>query len=182
MTLLVFLATVAPTGYLFVVIPKGFFPQQDSASSTPSRGGAGCLLPGHDGTRQTALTDMIARIPMSTTFGSMIGAGGPNTTMNNGRVFISLKPRDERNAHAEQIIARLRPQLAKVQGAALFMQPAQDLNIGGRLARTQFQYTLKDADFDELNQWAPKMLAKLKTLPALTDVASDQQTRRTRSP
>ena len=91
-------------------------------------------------------------------------------------MFITLKPRDQRTASATQIIDRLRPQLAQVEGAALFLQPAQDINVGGRLTRTLFQYTLQDADLAELNQWAPKIYAKLKTLPELTDVATDQQT------
>jgi multidrug efflux pump subunit AcrB len=96
-------------------------------------------------------------------------------TQNNGRLFISLKPRDERSASASQIINRLRPQLAKVQDAALFLQPAQDINVGGRPTRTLYQYTLQDADVGELNQWSPRIYAKLKTLPELRDVATDQQ-------
>src|SRR5262249_59867707 len=92
-----------------------------------------------------------------------------------GRFFIQLKPRSERKFTASQVIDRLRPQLAKVEGAALFLQPSQDITVGGRISRGQFQYTLEDANLDELNTWAPRMLDKLKTLPELADVSSDQQ-------
>ena len=102
--------------------------------------------------------------------------GGSGRAGNNGRMFITLKPRNERKATAQQIIARLRPQLDKVEGARLFMQAAQDVRLGGRPTRTQFQFTLQDADLAELNEWAPKILAKLQTLPELRDVATDQQT------
>ncbi len=103
------------------------------------------------------------------------GLGG-SRPVNNGFVVIGLKPRDQRSASADQIINRLRPQLAKVPGATLFMQAAQDLNVGGRTSRTQYQYTLQDSDINELNDWAPKLLAQLQKLPMLRDVASDQQT------
>ena len=104
-----------------------------------------------------------------------LGANGTQT-QNNGRFFITLKPRDQRDVTADEVIRRLRPQLAKVEGAVLFLQVAQDINVGGRLSRTQYQYTLQDANLDELNQWSSKIFAKLKTLPELRDVATDQQT------
>jgi HAE1 family hydrophobic/amphiphilic exporter-1 len=104
-----------------------------------------------------------------------IGSGGATSTINNGRFFITLKPKGKRDVSAGQVIARLRPQLEKVEGARLFLQASQDVNVGGRLARTQFQYTLQDANLDELNEWAPKVLEKLKGLPMLRDVATDQQ-------
>jgi HAE1 family hydrophobic/amphiphilic exporter-1 len=91
-------------------------------------------------------------------------------------MFITLKPRDQRSATADEIIARLRPQLGKVEGARLFLQSAQDVNVGGRTSRTQFQYTMQSSDLNELNEWAPKMLVKMQALPGLRDVASDQQT------
>src|SRR5262249_58836135 len=106
--------------------------------------------------------------------GSFFGSGSGNT-LNTARFFIGLKPRDQRSATAMQIINRLRPQLAQVQGTTLFLQPSEDITVGGRIARGQFQYTLQDASLEELNTWAPKMLAKLKTLPELVDVASDLQ-------
>ena len=105
--------------------------------------------------------------------------GGGGTALNTGRMYITLKPRSERDANAQQIIARLRPKLEKVEGARLFMQASQDVRLGGRATRTQFEYTLQDANLDELNEWAPKILAKMQTLPELRDVATDQQTQGT---
>jgi HAE1 family hydrophobic/amphiphilic exporter-1 len=174
-TLCVFLATVVATGYLFVTIPKGFFPQQDTGLIT------GISEAGQDVSfaemmrRQEAIGAIIGKDPAVATYAMAIGAGGSTSTLNNGRFFITLKPKGERDASAGQVIARLRPQLEKVEGARLFMQAAQDVNVGGRLARTQFQYTLQGANLDELSEWAPKILDKLKTLPMLRDVASDQQ-------
>ena len=106
---------------------------------------------------------------------SVAMALGGSGALNNARVFITLKPRDERTATAQQIIARLRPQLAKVEGAALFLQAAQDIRVGGRASRTEFQYTLQDPNFEELNTWSPRLLDKMKGLPELRDVATDQQ-------
>src|SRR5215831_5361795 len=174
-TLCVFLATVAFTVYLFVLIPKGFFPQQDTGLIT------GISEAGQDVSfaemmrRQEALGEVIGKDPAVATYAMALGASGSTSSFNNGRFYITLKPKSERDVSAGQVIARLRPQLAKVEGARLFLQAAQDVNVGGRLARTQFQYTLQDANIDELNEWAPKVLEKLKTLPMLRDVASDQQ-------
>src|SRR5260221_2973241 len=120
--------------------------------------------------RERALADVVAKDPDVATVGMNVGAGGAQT-QNNGRVFITLKQRDQRKASADEVIRRLRPQLDKVEGAALFLQVAQDINVGGRLARTQYQYTLQDANLDELDQWAPKILTRLKTLPEIRDVA-----------
>ena len=105
--------------------------------------------------------------------------GGSGRAGNNGNMFITLKPRSEREASAQQIIARLRPKLEKVEGARLYMQAAQDVRLGGRPTRTQFEFTLQDANLAELNEWAPKILAKMQTLPQLRDVATDQQTQGT---
>src|SRR5258706_1876271 len=105
--------------------------------------------------------------------------GGSARAGNNGNLFITLKPRDERKASAQQIISRLRPQLEKVEGARLYMQAAQDVRLGGRPRRTQFEFTLQDANLGELNEWGPKILAKMRTLPELRDVATDQQTQGT---
>jgi len=102
--------------------------------------------------------------------------GGGGTALNSGRMYITLKPREERNVDAQQIIARLRPKLAKVEGAKLYMQASQDVRLGGRATRTQFEFTLQDANLDELNEWAPKILARMQQLPELRDVATDQQT------
>ncbi len=174
-TFAVFIATLAATGYLFVAIPKGFFPQQDTGLIIGTTEAAQDISFAEMVRRQRVLGDIVSKDPAVATVGMSVGAGGAQT-QNNGRIFITLKPRDQRDVSADEVIRRLRPQLAKVEGAALYMQVAQDINVGGRLSRTQYQYTLQDADLDELNQWAPKILDRLKTLPELRDVASDQQT------
>jgi len=175
-TLCVFLATVVVTGYLFVSIPKGFFPQQDTGLITGTSEAAQDVSFAEMMRRQEALGEIIGKDSAVATYAMALGAGGSSPTINSGRFFITLKPRNERNVSAGEVIARLRPQLEKVEGARLFMQAAQDVNVGGRASRTQFQYTLQDANLDELSQWAPKVLEKLKSLPMLRDVASDQQT------
>jgi hydrophobic/amphiphilic exporter-1 (mainly G- bacteria), HAE1 family len=172
-TLVVFLLTVATTVALYIAIPKGFFPQQDTGiivglSDAPQDVSFEEMV-----RRQHALLDVVARDPGVESYGTIIGGNRP---INNDFVIIGLKPRSERDASADEIINRLRPQLTKISGATLFMQSAQDLNIGGRTSRTQYQYTLQDADIDELNSWAPKLLERLQKLPMLRDVASDQQT------
>src|SRR5262249_12764810 len=101
--------------------------------------------------------------------------GGSGRAGNNGNLFITLKPRNERDVTAQQVIARLRPKMEKVEGARLYMQAAQDVRLGGRPAPTQFEFTLQDANLSELSEWAPKILAKMQTLPELRDVATDQQ-------
>jgi len=172
-TLASFLITVLAAVLLYVGIPKGFFPQQDTGiivglSDAPQDVSFEEMV-----RRQQALIDVVARDPDVQTYGTGIGGSRP---VNNSFLILGLKPRGQRSASADDIINRLRPQIAKVPGATLFLQAAQDLNIGGRLARTQYQYTLQDNNLGELNTWAPKMLAKLQKLPMLRDVASDQQT------
>ncbi|MDB5408690.1 MAG: acriflavin resistance protein [Rhodospirillales bacterium] len=174
-TLVVFLATLVATAYLFVAIPKGFFPQEDTGFIIGTSEAAQDVSFIEMLRRERAIADVVAKDPDVATVGMSVGAGGAQT-QNNGRLLITLKPRDERKASADQVIRRLAPQLAKVEGIALFLQVAQDINVGGRLARTQYQYTLQDADLDELDQWAPKIFAKLKTLPEIRDVATDEQT------
>ena len=172
-TLMVFFATLALSVYLFVIIPKGFFPQQDvgliSATSEASQDISFEAMK----QRQEALGDIVRADPDVATVAMNIGGSG--RAGNNGNMFITLKPRDERTASAQQIITRLRPKLDKIEGARLFMQAAQDVRLGGRPTRTQFEFTLQDANLDELNEWAPKILAKMQTLPELRDVATDQQ-------
>jgi hydrophobe/amphiphile efflux-1 (HAE1) family protein len=172
-TLFVFLATVAASGVLYVVIPKGFFPQQDTGIIVGLSDASQDVSFNEMVRLQHKLTDVIGRDPDIQSWGASIGGSRP---INNGFVVLGLKSRDERSATADQIITRLRPQLAKVPGATLFLQAAQDLNVGGRTSRTQYQYTLQDADLDELNEWAPRLLAALQKLPQLRDAASDQQT------
>ena len=173
-TLLVFLATLALSVFLFVIIPKGFFPQQDTGLITGISEAGQDVSVAEMMRHQEALGAIVRRIRPSLT--SRWPSAAPAMPLNTGRMFITLKPRDQRTATADQVIARLRPQLAKVEGAALFLQAAQDVRVGGRASRTQYQYTMQGSDMDELNQWAPKMLAKMKTLPELRDVATDQQT------
>jgi len=171
-TLAAFLLTLLTAGYLYVEVPKGFFPQQDTGNIAGFTEAAQDVSFAEMSRLQQSVTDVISKDPDIASWGSAIGG---NRTFNTGLVVISLKPRDQRTATADQVIARLRPQLAKVKGIALFMQASQDLNVGGRLARTQYQYSLQDADIDELKVWAPRIADKLKTLPQLRDVATDQQ-------
>ena len=174
-TLVVFLMTVALSGYLFYVIPKGFFPIQDTGLIIGTSEAAQDISFAEMSRKQLELGRIVESDPAVASVGMLIGSTG-NQTQNNGRMYITLKPLGERTASATQIIQRLEPRLARVEGAALFLQPAQDIRVGGRPSRSLFQYTLQDADLNELNQWAPKILAKIKTLPQLTGVASDQQT------
>jgi multidrug efflux pump subunit AcrB len=172
-TFLVFLATLALSVYLFWIIPKGFFPQQDMDLITGQPEASQDISFADMVRHQQSLGDIarkdpdVAHVAMST---------GGSRALNSGRMFITLKASEERHATADQIIARLQVQLSKVQGAKLFLQAAQDFNVGGRASRTQYQFTLQSSDINELNTWAPKLMAKMKTLPELRDVASDQQT------
>ena len=172
-TLLTFIITVAATVMLYIYIPKGFFPQQDTGIISGLTDAPQDISFNEMVRRQHLVTDVISKDPDIASYGTGIGGNRP---INNGFVIIGLKPRDQRKSDADQIITRLRPQLAKVPGIQLFVQAAQDLNVGGRTSRTQYQYTLQDSDISELNEWAPKMLAALQKLPTLRDVASDQQT------
>ncbi|MGD0025635.1 MAG: efflux RND transporter permease subunit, partial [Xanthobacteraceae bacterium] len=173
-TLLVFLATVGTTAVLFVLIPKGFFPTQDIGMIMGISEAGQDVSPEKMKQIHLRLSAVIARDPDVADFGIFFGPSYGNT-QNTGRVIIGLKPRDDRTATASQIIDRLRPQLAKVPGVKVFLQPAQDITVGGRIARGQYQYVLQDPDLHELNTWAPRLFAKLKTLPQLADVASDAQ-------
>ncbi len=174
-TLGVMLATVAATGALFVVIPKGFFPQQDTGLIVGISEAAQDVSPDGMKQRQQAILDIAARDPAVASAVGYIGPGGPTVTENDGRVFITLKPEGQRNVTADQVIARLTAALHEVQGMTLYMQAAQDITIGARLSKTQYQFTLVDINQDELNFYAPKLLAKLEDLPELTAVASDQE-------
>jgi hydrophobe/amphiphile efflux-1 (HAE1) family protein len=173
-TLLVFLATVAATGIMFVMIPKGFFPVQDTGMIMGISEGSQDISADKMQTIQRELSDVIAKDPDVSDFGSFFGPSYGNT-QNTGRFIIGLKLRDDRDASASQIVDRLRPKLAQIPGARLFLQPSQDITVGGRIARGQFQYVLQDPNLQELNTWAPRLMAKLKTLPQLADVASDAE-------
>ncbi len=173
-TLMIFFATLGLSVYLFVVIPKGFFPQQDNGLITGTSETSQDISFAAMQSRQEALGNIVMQDPAVASVAMAIGGNG--RAGNNGNLFITLKPRDERDATAQQIIARLRPKMEKVEGARLYMQAAQDVRLGGRPTRTQFEFTLQDADLGDLNLWAPKILAKMATLPELRDVATDQQT------
>ena len=174
MTLMVMFATVALTGYLYVIIPKGFFPQQDTGLILGFSEAAQDISYQAMTQRQQAVIDTVLQDPAVASVGTGIGAGGGNYTTNTGRMFIQLKPKSERDASADQVILRLQERLAHIQGIALYMQAAQDITIGGRLNKTQYQYTLADSDPGELSRWAPLFLEKIRALPGLTGVTTDQ--------
>jgi HAE1 family hydrophobic/amphiphilic exporter-1 len=176
-TLLIFFATLGLSVYLFVIIPKGFFPQQDNGLITATSEASQDISFQAMKDRQEALAKIVMADPDVASVAMAIGGSG--RAGNNGNLFITLKPRNARAATAQQIIGRLRPQLDKVEGARLYMQAAQDVRLGGRPTRTQFEFTLQDANLAELNEWAPKILEKMQTLSALRDVATDQQTKGT---
>ncbi len=175
-TLMSFVATVALTIILYIVIPKGFFPQQDTGIIVGLSDAPQDISFNEMVRRQHMVADVLARDPDVASYGAFIGGNRP---VNTGFLILGLKPRNERKASADQIIARLRPKLAQVPGATAFLQATQDISVGGRTTRTQYQYTLQDADIHELNDWAPRLLAQLQKLPQLRDVASDQQTNST---
>jgi hydrophobe/amphiphile efflux-1 (HAE1) family protein len=172
-TLMTMFGTIALTGYLYVLIPKGFFPQQDTGLIIGLSEAAQDISFQAMAERQQALLNAIIRDPAVASIGAAVGAGGGNTTVNNGRVYIALKPQNQRGS-MDQVLARLRTNLAKIQGITLYMQPAQDITIGGRLSKTQYQYTLDDADPGELNHWAALFLDRIKAIPGIADVATDQ--------
>jgi len=174
-TLMVMISTVALTGVLFVEIPKGFFPQQDTGLIVGIAEGAQNISPQAMKDRMRAILAVVTKDPAVAAANAYIGPGGPTVTENDGRVFITLKPLGQRTVTADQVIARLNKALQPVWGITLYMQAAQDITIGARLSKTQYQYTLVGVDNDELDHWAPILLKKLQTLPQLTDVASDQQ-------
>jgi HAE1 family hydrophobic/amphiphilic exporter-1 len=174
-TLMVMLGTIVLTGYLYVVIPKGFFPQQDTGMITGITEASEDISFPAMAERQQAVANTVLQDPAVASVGSNIGPGGPTATLNNGRMFIALKPKGERNASADEVINRLRPKLAQLQGITLYMQAAQDITIGGRVSRTQYQYTLTDPNPGELNQWSARFLERLRTIPGIADIASDQQ-------
>ncbi|MCW2238846.1 multidrug efflux RND transporter permease subunit [Azospirillum canadense] len=177
-TLLFFAATVGLTGWLFVTIPKGFFPQQDTGLIIGQTQGPQDVSFAAMSRMQEQVGAIIGKDPDVATWVGTVGAVG-GLPGNMGRFFITLKPRGQRKASADAIINRLRPQVAQVRGVRLYLQAAQDINIGGRASNAQYQYTLQDANLDELNSWAPKVLARLGTLPELRDLSSDQQTNAT---
>jgi multidrug efflux pump len=175
LTLLVAVATLMFTVFLYIVIAKGFFPTQDTGviqaiSQAPPATSASAMAQ-----RQQQLAKVILEDPAVESMSSFIGADGTNTTTNSGRLSITLKPLAQRHASATQIIRRLQPRLQQVQGIALFMEPVQNITVDDRVSRTQYQYTLEDPDINELNDWTGRFVARLKQLPQLVNVATDQQ-------
>jgi len=173
-TLLVTFGTLVLTLVMYVVVPKGFFPVQDTGvilgiSEAPDDISFDAMAK-----RQQELAKVILQDKDVDSLSSFIGVDGTNVTPNSGRIQINLKPRDERSDDASAIIRRLQPALAKINGITLYMQPVQDLTVEDRVSRTQFQYSIEDADAQELAQWTPKLLEKLRQRPELRDVATDQ--------
>jgi multidrug efflux pump len=174
-TLLVALATLGLTFLMFMKVPKGFFPIQDTGVIQGISEAEQTISFPAMAQRQQALAAVILNDPAVESLSSFIGIDGTNTTMNNGRIQINLKPLDVRKVGATEIIRRLQPQLARVAGITLYMQPVQDLTVEDRVSRTQFQYTMEDPNAAELNTYVPQMVAALQKQPELRDVASDQQ-------
>jgi multidrug efflux pump len=174
-TLLVALATLVLTVFLYIIIPKGFFPVQDTgviqaiSQAAPTIGSKSMAI------KQKELTKVILEDPAVQSVSSFIGADGTNTTINSGRMSINLKPLSQRNLSASDIIRRLQTKLNDVQGIELYMQPVQNITVDDRVSRTQYQYTLEDPDQNELNEWTARFVDKLKQLPQIEDVATDQQ-------
>jgi multidrug efflux pump len=175
LTLLVAVGTLALTTYLYIIVPKGFFPIQDTGvilgiSQAPETISFIAM-----GKKQQELSRVIMQDPAVENLTSFIGADGQNTTMNSGRIQITLRPLEERKVSALEVIRRLQQSLAQVSGITLFMQPVQDLTVEDRISRTQYQYSLDAPDKAILDLWIPRLVEKLKEIPELRDVASDQQ-------
>jgi multidrug efflux pump len=174
-TLIVAVVTFAITALLYIFIPKGFFPLQDTGvilgiSEAPQSVSFEAM-----GERQRALARTLLDDPAVESLSSFIGIDGTNATLNSGRILVNLKPLEQRDGSAIDVIRRLQPRLAQVEGITLYMQPVQDLSIEDRVSRTQYQYTLEDADPRELSEWSAKLVDRLRAAPVLRDVASDQQ-------
>ncbi|HSU89703.1 MAG TPA: efflux RND transporter permease subunit, partial [Terriglobia bacterium] len=172
LTLAVTIATACLSVYLYILVPKGFFPQQDTGRISGSVQAAQDISFTAMKGKMTQFVNIVMQDPAVNT---IVGFAGGNTTYNTGRMFITLKPLSERRITADQVIARLRSKLAVVPGATLYMQSAQDLTVGGRMGQAQYQYTLQGEDLAEMNAWAPRLLQKLRSLPQLRDVNTDQQ-------
>jgi len=175
-TLFVAVGTLVFTILLYIIVPKGFFPVQDTGVIQGITDAAQNISFTAMAERQQALAQVILKDPAVESLSSFIGVDGINATLNSGRILINLKPLEERKISASDVIRRLQPGLAQVEGITLNMQPVQDLTVEDRVSRTQYQYTLEDANADELNQWTTALVAKMQTLPQLRDVATDQQT------
>ncbi|MGY4175941.1 hydrophobe/amphiphile efflux-1 (HAE1) family protein [Bradyrhizobium sp. USDA 4518] len=174
LTMAVMLASVGVTGVLFAGIPKGFFPQQDTGMIAGITEASADVSPSQMAELQRHVIDIIAKDPSVANATGYIGPGGPTVTENNGRLFVLLKPRAQRQYSSDQVIRQLDAKLQTQKGIQVFMQSTQDINLASRLSKTQYQFTLTDVNQDELNSWSDKLFNKLKTLPELADVATDQ--------
>lgn len=174
-TLLVAVATFVLTVVLYIVIPKGFFPEQDTGVIQGISEASQNISFKAMAEKQQKLVDVILENPNVVSLSSYIGVDGDNTTLNSGRILINLKPHDARSATASQVIAELQPELAKVMGIHLYMQPIQDLSIEDKVSRTQYQFTLNSPDEDLLREWTPRLITALNNQPELVDVTSDLQ-------
>jgi multidrug efflux pump len=174
-TLMVAAATLVLTIVLYILVPKGFFPVQDTGLIQGISEAAQTASFDEMSSRQQALAAVILKDPAVDSLSSFIGVDGTNTTLNSGRFLINLKPIEDRKTSASDIIRRLQPNVSKVGGVALYMQPVQDLTVEDRTSRTQYQYTLEDPDANELDQWTRRFVNRLKQIPELQDVATDQQ-------
>ena len=177
LTLLVAASTLVFTIWLYVIVPKGFFPVQDTGVIQGISEASQRISFPAMADKQQELARVILKDPAVTSLSSFIGVDGSNTTLNSGRIQINLKPLDQRRVSASEVMRRLQPELARIEDITLWMQPVQDLTVEDRASRTQYQYTLEDADAAELNLWTTRLVDKLKALPQLQDVATDQQTR-----
>jgi multidrug efflux pump len=175
-TLLVAVATLGLTVWLYIVVPKGFFPVEDTGIIQGITEASQRISFPAMAEKQQAIAQVILNDPAVESLSSFIGVDGTNTTLNSGRILINLKPLNERPINVTDVMRRLQPELAKVDGIRLYMQPVQDLSVEDRVSRTQYQYTLEDADANELNTWTARFVEKLRSMPHLEDVATDQQT------
>ncbi len=174
-TLIVACATLVLTIMLYLIVPKGFFPVQDTGVIQGISEAAETISFPAMAEKQQELASIILKDPHVASLSSFIGVDGINTTLNSGRIQINLKPMDERGISATEVIRELQPKLTGIKGISLYLQPVQDLTVEDRVSRTQYQYTLSSPNQEELNLWTDKFVEKLKTLPELTDIATDQQ-------
>jgi multidrug efflux pump len=177
-TVIIFLATFAVNAYLFKIVPKGFFPQQDNgrlAANIVAQQDVSFAAVHEKMMRYAEILKSDPAVDTVTLFTG--GGGGRGTTANTGRGFISLKSREERKISADDVITRLRPKLAQVPGATLYLQAVQDVRLGGRISNAQYQFTLQSDNLEELNTWAPRLVRAMREMPELRDVSSDQQNR-----
>ncbi len=174
-TLLVAIGTLALTVLLYIFIPKGFFPAQDTGVIQAITEAPQSISFSAMAERQQAVADAVLADPAVASLSSFIGVDGSNITLNSGRMLINLKPKDQRDADASGVIRRLQTRLDQVGGITTYMQPVQDLTIEDRVSRTQYQFSVEDANPDELALWVPKIVERLRNVPELLDVASDTQ-------